>query len=85
MKRNGRSIGELISSITFFVGAVWLGLEANSFFDKNDFLRAIPVSVGAVLSFWPQCDLFYRIWLKKLDPQNGENSLFKVYFLFCYS
>ena len=51
MKRNGRSIGELISSITFFVGAVWLGLEANSFFDKNDFLRAIPVSVGAVLSF----------------------------------
>ena len=51
MKRNGRSIGELISSITFFVGAVWLGLEANLFFDKNDFLRAIPVSVGAVLSF----------------------------------
>ena len=51
MKRNGRSIGELISSITFFVGAVWLGLEASSFFEKNDFWRAVPVSVGAVLSF----------------------------------
>ena len=51
MKRNGRSIGELISSITFFVGAVWLGLEASSFFEKNDIWRAVPVSVGAVLSF----------------------------------
>ena len=51
MKRNGRSIGELISSVTFFVGAVWLGFEANLFFEQNDLLRAIPVSVGAVLSF----------------------------------
>ena len=34
MRRNGRSVGELISSITFFVGAIWLGLEANSFFGK---------------------------------------------------
>ena len=50
MRRNGRSVGELISSITFFVGAIWLGLEANSFFGKNDFWRAIPVSIGAVLS-----------------------------------
>ena len=51
MKRNGRSIGELISSMTFFGGAIWLGLEANSFFEQNDLWRAIPVSVGAVLSF----------------------------------
>ena len=51
MRRNGRSIGELISSITFFVGAIWLGLEANSFFQQMDLLRAIPVSIGAVLSF----------------------------------
>ena len=36
MKRNGRSIGELISSITFFVGAIWLGLEANLFFEQNE-------------------------------------------------
>ena len=50
MRRNGRSVGELISSITFFVGAIWLGLEANSFFGQNDFWRAIPVSIGAVLS-----------------------------------
>ena len=51
MKRNGRSIGELISSITFFVGAIWLGLEANLFFEQNDLWRAVSVSVGAVLSF----------------------------------
>jgi hypothetical protein len=50
MRRNGRSVGELISSITFFVGAIWLGLEANSFFQEEDLLRAIPVSIGAVLS-----------------------------------
>jgi hypothetical protein len=50
MRRNGRSVGELISSITFFVGAIWLGLEANSFFKQEDLLRAIPVSIGAVLS-----------------------------------
>ena len=51
MRQNGRSVGELISSITFFVGAIWLGLEANSFFKQEDLLRAIPVSIGAVLSF----------------------------------
>ena len=51
MRRNGRSVGELISSITFFVGAIWLGLEANSFFQQEDLLRAILVSIGAVLSF----------------------------------
>ena len=51
MRRNGRSVGELISSITFFVGAIWLGLEANSFFQREDLLRAIPVAIGAVLSF----------------------------------
>ena len=51
MKRNGRSVGELISSITFFVGAIWLGLEANSFFEQNDLWRAISVSFGAILSF----------------------------------
>ncbi len=51
MRQNGRSVGELISSITFFVGAIWLGLEANSFFQQEDLLRAIPVSIGAVLSF----------------------------------
>jgi hypothetical protein len=50
MRRNGRSVGELISSITFFVGAIWLGLEANSFFEQNDLWRAIPVAIGAVLS-----------------------------------
>ena len=51
MRQNGRSVGELFSSITFFVGAIWLGLEANSFFQQEDLLRAIPVSIGAVLSF----------------------------------
>ena len=51
MRRNGRSIGELISSVTFFVGAIWLGLEASSFFQQKDLLRAIPVSIGAFLSF----------------------------------
>ena len=50
MRRNGRSVGELISSVTFFGGAIWLGLEANSFFEANDLWRAIPVSLGAILS-----------------------------------
>ena len=51
MRKNGRSIGELISSVTFFVGDICLGLEANSFYEQDDLWRAIPVSIGAFLSF----------------------------------
>ena len=70
MRRNGRSVGELISSVTFFVGAVWLALEANSFFEQNDLWRAISVSIGAVLSFLASMrfilqNLFQKIRQKK--------------------
>ena len=70
MRRNGRSVGELISSVTFFVGAVWLALEANLFFEQNDLWRAIPVSIGAALSFLASMrfilqNLFQKIRQKK--------------------
>lgn len=66
MRRNGRSVGELISSITFFVGAMWLGLEANSFFEQNDFWRAIPVSIGAVLSLLASMRFIIQNLIEKL-------------------
>ena len=69
MRRNGRSIGELISSVTFFVGAIWLGLEANSFLQQKDLLRAIPVSIGAVLSFLASM----RFILQNLIEKIGES------------
>ena len=69
MRRNGRSIGELISSVTFFVGAIWLGLEANSFFQQKDLLRAIPVPIGAVLSFLASM----RFILQNLIEKIGES------------
>ena len=70
MRRNGRSVGELISSVTFFVGSVWLAFEANSFFEQNDLWRAIPVSIGAALSFLASMrfilqNLFQKIRQKK--------------------
>lgn len=67
MRRNGRSVGELISSITFFVGAIWLGLEANSFFQQKDFLRAIPVSIGAVLSFLASMRFILQNLFEKIE------------------
>ena len=66
MRRNGRSVGELISSITFFVGAIWLGLEANSFFEQNDLWRAIPVSIGAVLSLLASMRFVIQNLIEKL-------------------
>ena len=68
MKRNGKSIGELISSMTFFGGAIWLGLEANSFFEQNDLWRAIAVSIGAILSFLASM----RFILQNLVEKIGE-------------
>ena len=68
MKRNGKSIGELISSMTFFGGAIWLGLEANSFLQQNDLWRAIAVSIGAILSFLASM----RFILQNLVEKIGE-------------
>ena len=68
MRRNGRSVGELISSVTFFGGAIWLGLEANSFFEVNDLWRAIPVSLGAILSLLASMRFILQNLIQKFGP-----------------
>ena len=70
MRKNGRSIGELISSVTFFVGAIWLGLEANSFYEQDDLWRAIPVSIGAFLSFLASMRFILQNLIQKMGQKN---------------
>ena len=70
MRKNGRSIGELISSVTFFVGAIWLGLEANSFYERDDLWRAIPVSIGAFLSFLASMRFILQNLIQKMGQKN---------------
>ena len=70
MRKNGRSVGEMISSVTFFVGAIWLGLEANSFYEQDDLLRAIPVSIGAFLSFLASMRFILQNLIQKMGQKN---------------
>ena len=72
MRRNGRSVGELISSVTFFGGAIWLGLEANSFFEANDLWRAIPVSLGAILSLLASMRFILQNLIQKFGPSQWQ-------------
>ena len=70
MRKNGRSVGEMISSVTFFVGAIWLGLEANSFYERADLWRAIPVSIGAFLSFLASMRFILQNLIQKMGQKN---------------
>ena len=70
MRKNGRSVGEMISSVTFFVGAIWLGLEANSFYEQDDLWRAIPVSIGAFLSFLASMRFILQNLIQKMGQKN---------------
>ena len=70
MIKNGRSVGEMISSVTFFVGAIWLGLEANSFYERDDLWRAIPVSIGAFLSFLASMRFILQNLIQKMGQKN---------------
>ena len=70
MRKNGRSVGEMISSVTFFVGAIWLGLEANSLYERDDLWRAIPVSIGAFLSFLASMRFILQNLIQKMGQKN---------------
>ena len=70
MRKNGRSVGEMISSVTFFVGAIWIGLEANSFYERDDLWRAIPVSIGAFLSFLASMRFILQNLIQKMGQKN---------------
>ena len=50
MKQRKRSTGELISSVTFFGAAIWLGYEANDFMSEGAVLKSFAVYLGAFLS-----------------------------------
>ena len=50
MKQRKRSTGELISSVTFFGAAIWLGYEAKGFMSEGDVLKSFAVYSGAFLS-----------------------------------
>jgi hypothetical protein len=50
MKRRKKSTGELISSLTFFGAAIWLGFEAKIFLEDDQILRGVVVYIGAFLS-----------------------------------
>ena len=50
MKQRKRSTGELISSVTFFGAAIWLGYEAKDFMSEGDVLKSFVVYLGAFLS-----------------------------------
>jgi hypothetical protein len=50
MKQPKRSTGELISSVTFFGAAIWLGYEAKDFMSEGDVLKSSAVYLGAFLS-----------------------------------
>jgi hypothetical protein len=50
MAQRKRSMGELISSVTFFGAAIWLFFEAKLFLEGGDILKGVIVYVGAFLS-----------------------------------
>ena len=50
MKRRKKSTGELISSLTFFGAAIWLGFEAKIFLEDDQVLKGVAVYIGAFLS-----------------------------------
>ena len=50
MKRRKKSTGELISSLTIFGAAIWLGFEAKIFLEDDQILRGVVVYIGAFLS-----------------------------------
>ena len=50
MKQRKRSTGELISSVTFFGAAIWLGFEAKNFMDEGNVLKGLAVYLGSLLS-----------------------------------
>ena len=50
MKRRKKSTGELISSLTFFGAAIWLGFEAKIFLEDGQVLKGVVVYIGAFLS-----------------------------------
>ena len=50
MKQRKRSTGELISSVTFFGAAIWLGFEAKNFMSEGHFFKGFAVYLGSLLS-----------------------------------
>ena len=50
MKQRKRSTGELISSVTFFGAAIWLGYEGKNFMSEGEVLKGLAVYLGSFLS-----------------------------------
>ena len=51
MKRRKSTIGQLISTLVFFVMSIWLSYEASNFYEHGLVLKSVLVGGGSVLAF----------------------------------
>ena len=51
MKQRKRSVGELISSVTFLVFSIWVIAEATKLWATGDILKSVIVFMCGILSF----------------------------------
>ena len=51
MRRRNSSIGQLISTLVYFVMSIWLASAARGFYLEGENIKAILVGVGSILAF----------------------------------
>jgi len=51
LRRRNSSIGQLISTLVYFVMSIWLASAARGFYLEGENIKAILVGVGSILAF----------------------------------
>ena len=51
MRKKRKTLGSLISTMVYLVGAIWLTYEATNLYFGNQLLKAFFVALGGFLSF----------------------------------
>lgn len=69
MKRRKSSVGELISTLVFFVMAIWLTYEGIAGYSRGELTKAILIWIGGLLALIASFRFQIQIIVNKLKKQ----------------
>ena len=69
MKRRKSSVGELISTLVFFVMAIWLSYEGIAGYSSGELIKAILIWTGGFLAFIASFRFQIQTIVNKLKKQ----------------
>ena len=70
MKRRKSSVGEFISTLVFFVMAIWLTYEGIAGYSRGEIIKAMLIWLGGFLALIASFRFQIQIIVNKLKKQN---------------